>query len=456
MLLFNDYEKLANEGVSAEKLADIFLKEYYGEVGITFPINPFQMLTDLGIPFVLRPFKKYEGVYIPSSNQDDIPIIGINLNRLIVRQRFTAAHELCHHLKDLHKGFVCTANPKSEIECYAEAFASELLMPMNEFKKQVNARLKNDYLDLDGVLEVADYFGVSFQACLFKVAYRLHLIEGDTSLIVLKQKATQFKPQLKRNEKGLHYTKLYEQLFNAIGSNFKLIPTANSCQKFKSEYIFHDSRMEGVNVDEETVGDIVSDLRIRKQDSPFCKEENQNIIEVAGLSLAYDYAFDNAKNNITVYDAKHINEKIFTTAPCPEFGGMYRQSNTLVLGAKFETVDYHKISEMMYFLDKDIAYLMSNYDKISYSDYVENVVRIHHQLTVIHAFRDGNGRTARAFCNMMLLKRDISPAFFKNKMKNEYKDALSIADTTGKYDALYEVFFKAILESNATLSDFSI
>lgn len=84
-MICNDYEKLSNDGVSAEELADIFLKEYYGEVGITFPINPFQMITDLGIPFILRPFKKYEGVYIPSSGNDDIPIIGINLQRPIVR-----------------------------------------------------------------------------------------------------------------------------------------------------------------------------------------------------------------------------------------------------------------------------------------------------------------------------------------------------------------------------------
>lgn len=291
-MLTNNYEKLSSEGASAEKLADIFLKEYYGETGITFPINPFQMLTDLGIPFVLRPFKKYEGVYIPSSGQDDIPIIGINLKRPIVRQRFTAAHELCHHLKDVHRGFVCTANPQSEIECYAEAFASELLMPNEEFEKQAALQEKNGYIDFDGVLAIADYFGVSFQACLYKIAYKLHRIEGDTSPRSLKSRSNKYKPQIKRNENGWYYTILYEQLINAIGENFKLKPTANTCQRFKAEYIFYDSRMEGVDIDEETVGDIVSDLRIRKQDSPFCMEENQNIIEVAGLTLAYDYAFN--------------------------------------------------------------------------------------------------------------------------------------------------------------------
>lgn len=149
-MLIKDYDKLFRDGASAERLADTFLKEYYGTNKIPFPINPFQMLTDLEIPFVFRPFKKYEGVYIPSANKEDVPIIGINLNRPIVRQRFTAAHELCHHLKDANIGFACTSNPQSDIECYAEAFASELLMPMNELKKQISLKQKNGYVDFDG------------------------------------------------------------------------------------------------------------------------------------------------------------------------------------------------------------------------------------------------------------------------------------------------------------------
>ena len=98
---------------------------------------------------------------------------------------------------------------------------------------------------------------------------------------------------------------------------------------------------------------IVMDLRFHKQDSPYCREENQNIVEVAGLTFAYDYAFREAESEISIYDAKHLNEQLFSTAPCSEYGGRYRESNTLVLGAKFETIDYRKIPEEMYFLDKN-------------------------------------------------------------------------------------------------------
>ena len=78
----------------AEKLANVLLKEYIYGKEISFPINPFQMLAGMGVTFTYRPFKKYEGIYIPAANEEDFSNIGINLNRPIARQRFTATHEL--------------------------------------------------------------------------------------------------------------------------------------------------------------------------------------------------------------------------------------------------------------------------------------------------------------------------------------------------------------------------
>lgn len=133
---------------------------------------------------------------------------------------------------------------------------------------------------------------------------------------------------------------------------------------------------------------------------------------------------------------------------------MIDRVNTLVLSAKFETADYRDIQRYMYELDKDIQQLLTEADGMPSSEYVEGVVRIHHRLTVIHAFRDGNGRTSRAFLNMMPLKRHIPPVFFKDNAKDAYKDSLGETDRTGKFDSLYEVFYKALLTSNAALSDF--
>jgi len=92
---------------SAEILANKFLKLYFDGKKPSFPIDPFRMLSDSGVPFSFRDLKKLEGVYMPPESDDDIAVVGINRNRPILRQRFTAAYELCHHIKDKKRQNIC-------------------------------------------------------------------------------------------------------------------------------------------------------------------------------------------------------------------------------------------------------------------------------------------------------------------------------------------------------------
>ena len=143
-----------------EEMAAAFLARYYGNQKIEYPINPFQMLKDKGILFSLRNFKKLEGVYIPATGKDDIPTVGININRPITRQRFTAAHELCHHFRDAEREISCPiSGKKNSIEDFADKFAAALLMPINELRHQVGKRQKNGrrYISFDDVLEIANF-----------------------------------------------------------------------------------------------------------------------------------------------------------------------------------------------------------------------------------------------------------------------------------------------------------
>ena len=112
-----------------ERMAANFLAVYFKDGQITYPINPFQMLKDMNVLFSFRNFKNLEGLYIPPENKMDLPVVGININRPITRQRFTAAHELCHHLRDKDKQVVCPIGKKDSIEYFADSFASAILMP---------------------------------------------------------------------------------------------------------------------------------------------------------------------------------------------------------------------------------------------------------------------------------------------------------------------------------------
>jgi Zn-dependent peptidase ImmA (M78 family) len=138
-------------------LARKFLELYYNGEKPSFPIDPFRMLKDFGILFMFWDLKKLEGIYISPENDEDIAVIGINKNRPIFRQRYTAAHELCHHIKDKNVQNVCPVDGnKNPTERFAEDFAAALLMPLDELEEQVKVYKNNGFVTLDDVLYIAD------------------------------------------------------------------------------------------------------------------------------------------------------------------------------------------------------------------------------------------------------------------------------------------------------------
>lgn len=105
----------------------------------------------------------------------------------------------------------------------------------------------------------------------------------------------------------------------------------------------------------------------------------------------------------------------------------------------------------MFLLDGDVQFVFGARDDLRLSDYIERVLDIQHHMTVIHPFRDGNGRTSRAFTNLLLGMRNMPPVLFSGAEKAAYKSALGKADN-GDRSELYMVYFKAILESYTRLS----
>lgn len=163
------------ETITPTKLAEIVLediKNKYGE--IKFPIDPFKLLKDNGILVSFSNFENLEGIILNA--EDDVTIVGINRARPWSRQRFSAAHEYCHFIKDLKKNGVhkieCLSGSKSDIERFADKFASELLMPNYKLKELCEKYKNNDgYVEFDSIVYIAEYFGVSFESCVYKIAY---------------------------------------------------------------------------------------------------------------------------------------------------------------------------------------------------------------------------------------------------------------------------------------------
>lgn len=437
----NEKKDIYCEGMSPQSLANAVLFDAYGEETPSIPIDPFKMMRNHNIVYQFMDFKELEGIYLVPEDDNDIAVVGINKKRPITRQRFTAAHELCHHLKD-RVNETCLIGAKDERERFAEQFAAELLMPATLFQEVAGKYAKNGKVTFDDALLIAERFGVSFRSCVIRLAFKFHMIDG--SYADLSKRITKYKPDKRKEELGLEIESisLVKQAVNSYEFFFQ-VQRDLVWYKFKNDFIYNENRMEGVDLDEEEVAEIVTDLRMNRQESAYCKEEYEDIIQVTGHAEMYDYILETT-DKLTIYKLLNLNGKLFQFAPFPEESGKTRTDNNLVLGTKFETVDWHDVAIEIYKLQDPFDNLMQNIDTMSVSDYLEGCLEIHHRITQIHPFRDGNGRSSRALLNWMLRLKGLPPIYFKFSEKESYYVALERADQYNDFTELLRVTIREL------------
>jgi predicted secreted protein len=115
----------------------------HGELGtdMTKEIDVYAAIRAMGVDLVFLPLAELSGAYLPQSNETGgLPGIVINSNHPRSRQRYSAGHELGHHLRDGAEPTMLVDRDtdllarqasllKSQSEVAAEAFAAWFLMP---------------------------------------------------------------------------------------------------------------------------------------------------------------------------------------------------------------------------------------------------------------------------------------------------------------------------------------
>ena len=120
----------------------------------------------------------------------------------------------------------------------------------------------------------------------------------------------------------MSYARLYASLLDCFKEQFLFVPTESARLVFQNEYIYNDSRMEGVDVTLEQAAEIVTDLRLNAQNSEYCTEENEAFVSIAGHYLMYQNIFAvPVSDQIDVYDLFQLNRELFSKYPFPEVGG---------------------------------------------------------------------------------------------------------------------------------------
>jgi len=116
--------------------------------------------------------KRFEGALFPNDTRTEWLLLYNPASTSPGRIRFTQAHELGHYAlhRAMRDGFQCGDSEllgwpgdEESIETQADVFASYLLMPIDDFRKQTDRKI-----DLDVLGQCADRYGVSLSAAVLK------------------------------------------------------------------------------------------------------------------------------------------------------------------------------------------------------------------------------------------------------------------------------------------------
>ncbi|MBE6155469.1 MAG: ImmA/IrrE family metallo-endopeptidase [Firmicutes bacterium] len=445
-MYFNNRSRIA-----AEKILQT-IKEEKGK--ITYPIDPFEILRKNNVVITFSDFDKLEGLLLFDKQKESI--VSINLNRPITRQRFTAAHELGHimlHTEINGDNFLCPIlGAKNHIEREADDFASYLLMPNDELNKIIDMyQNQNGFVDLDACLLIAEYFGVSFESCVKTIRFRLNRLVHQLNNTELNKIIRKYKPQSKR-KKLFENTNDLNLLRNSINYSYFSIPNVNEIVgiRFMQNLVYHDNRLENIDLSIEKVNEIYADFRINGSGSKFCTEENQNIIEVLGNIEMNKYCLETS-DDITIFKIKDLNKLLYKFVPYPEYTGTFRTTDNLILRGKIQPISISELFNKIEELNELVNKLVVNIDEYDISDYIREVANIHYKLTVLHPFNDGNGRISRAFMNWLLRLKGLCPIYIDSENRDVYLDSLSKIDSGDDTTELQIIIIKSIIKTMAEL-----
>jgi len=122
-----------------------------------------------------------------SVKDDTLKLIAINSRLSKGRQRFTAAHELCHlFFHNDFKTIVCSRDlvgARSDYEKEADQFASFFLAPYEAMLHFINNELnkKGERMSLDDIVRIEQHFGMSRQATLVRLQAEGLLSEEESN-----------------------------------------------------------------------------------------------------------------------------------------------------------------------------------------------------------------------------------------------------------------------------------
>jgi Fic family protein len=143
-------------------------------------------------------------------------------------------------------------------------------------------------------------------------------------------------------------------------------------------------------------------------------------LEVVNLEKAWQHVKQLVVTAAPISEADLLTiHRIVLTSVEDHHASTYRTSSVRISGSSLIPPNALKVQELMEQLFADIAKI---------SDPVQQAAALHHGITRIHPFADGNGRSARLAMNFILLAAHYPPVSISPDIRLAYYQALEAAD----------------------------
>ncbi len=194
-------------------------------------------------------------------------------------------------------------------------------------------------------------------------------------------------------------------------------------------------------------------------------EEELQKREAIGVIRASRFVrrYAGSHKSIDIETLSLVHAEIFKEA-WPEIAGKYRDENLEITDSKHLPPHHSKVFEQMSEASKEFSSKLNKLEQVEgllikatvqndeMIQAVDNVVDcaawIHHLITFIHPFRDGNGRTARLAANLILERYGLIGISIKmeKENKNRYRQALAQIDSVKDYEPLKAIIYEGLID----------
>ena len=189
-------------------------------------------------------------------------------------------------------------------------------------------------------------------------------------------------------------------------------------QQFRIDEIYHSNRIEGNSL---TIGETREVVEHGKE---LPQKSRRDQLEAKNLSTALDYAYETALDDarpVSQTQLRQIHALIMNRIQ--DDAGIYRKTQNEIRGSRYSTPEAFQVSPMMTEFSDYIMKITSPENPVDVSP-ILGAAAAHARLAQIHPFTDGNGRSARALMNLILLRNRYFACIITEDDRSRYINAL--------------------------------